>query len=168
VEVQAEPVLHDILPEATLAPDALATQIAESSGPQVPALLVAARTFVLANSPAASKVIDAIAQRYPSWGPQGRMLALTVLPPVAKFPALKPIIDQVAEEVDPKVLLVAVIAQASTPEDPILTVAAAVKDPALAKVVASQRERLTAGAPTYSRVGMIDRAPAPTLQPAKP
>jgi hypothetical protein len=175
LDIHSDSILHEPLPEARIPATELAERIAKSDSSEAPGLLIAARVQMSkGDMEATARLADRIAQQYPKWSPQARVLALTTLPPSSRIAPLKALDEQAAKDPDPKVLMVASIARAQNADDPILVAAGktavAANDLVLASLVSGQQERMRDGLRTFSQMGIPERAPAapPKPPPAAP
>jgi len=164
--------LRDPLDEGRLLFATLSERIREATESQLPGVLVATRAALVSFSGSGSlegakPLTDALIERFPTWSPLGRMVALAILPPPAQLTSLQGFDDMVvqhltapavegAAEVDPgnALLLVVAVTRTTDPESPLLAAAVASSDSRLAAAARIHKERLAAGVSTFAKVGV--------------
>lgn len=159
LETGAEPVSRPPLPESRVVPAELATRLLGAGEQDMPKLLIAARSQLVGLSAQQDTrdkreaIASALAKVYPTLSPRVRMLMLTALPPMGELPELEVLDAEIAKEVDPAVLPLAIISRPRNGESPLFAAARASGDATLMRLADLQAARLVGDAPTYSRAG---------------
>lgn len=150
------------LPMCQLPGSEILAKLPGAKANEVPDLLVAARTAlftIVADTPADlarthNAIADAIMQGYPKWSPELRTLAAAILPPAAMVPELDKLDAMILADADPKVIPIAIVTRATTPDNPALRAAEASEDPALRNLAQVQRARIAENARCYATIGI--------------
>ncbi len=159
VEVNSGLITRSMLDEASLDRGELARRVAAAPEADLLPLLTGVRASIMAGDrtePTLEErraLAQAVATRYPSLSPLARALVLTIIPPSTEIPELADLDEVIARETDPSVLPVAIVARASSIDNPLLAACDAPERSIAAEVACLQRERLEAGAATYSTRG---------------
>ncbi len=152
---------RDALIESRLPADSLVERINAASDATLPSVLTGARAFLsqppapgqLA-SPNLATVAQALADKYPTWSPTGRLLAAAAMPPSSQIADLKVLDDVIRADADPRVRLVAVITRAASADDRALRAAQESGDPRLARAAALQIQRAESDQPIVAKSGV--------------
>jgi hypothetical protein len=126
---------------------------------KVPALVYAARAALLGltqsqgENPNPGGIAQALADRYPTWSPAARAVAMCVLPPSSAIPELAAFDLAATAEPDPVLQAVYMLTRATDEADAVLAKCLASSDPEIVKVATIHKERIANGRHTYSTRG---------------
>lgn len=170
------------LAEASLTPAELGARLADAPDAQLPALVLAARSRLLAQLPAPApvpapttggdglsarpvpdrplledtdraRIAEGAAKRFQNSDALARLILLTGLPHAGQVPPMKVLDDLARTETDPATLCLVLITRLRNPQDDLLEKCTGSTDPRIAETATLMAARLASGAPCYSELG---------------